>query len=160
MANRYANLVGANKIKDEYAKINTGFDAVQADVDAVNAELDEHKADTVAHVTQAEHDKLASIEPGAQVNQNAFSRVNDVQATTEEDALTIEGGTGIAITTDPTQKRVVITATGQATPGPHATSHITGGADVIPDAVPNGSSVKPGTSTAFRSPVIPTCVAC
>lgn len=33
MANRYANLVGANKIKDEYTKINAGFDAVQVDVD-------------------------------------------------------------------------------------------------------------------------------
>ena len=140
MANRYANLVGSNKIKDEYTKINAGFDAVQAEMDAVNAELDAHKADTVAHVTQAEHDKLAGIEPGAQVNQNAFSWVNDVQATTEEDALTVEGGTGITITTDPAQKRLIITATGEATPGPHATSHITGGTDVIPDAVPGGNS--------------------
>ena len=34
MANRYANLVGSNKIKDEWTKINAGFDAVQADMDA------------------------------------------------------------------------------------------------------------------------------
>jgi len=140
MANRYANLVGANRIKDEYTKINTGFDAVQAEMDAVNAELDAHKADTIVHVTQAEHDKLAGIEPGAQVKQNAFSRINDVSATTEEDTVTFQGGTGIAITTDPATKRVIWTATGQATPGPHATSHITGGTDVIPDAVANASS--------------------
>jgi hypothetical protein len=33
VANRYANLVGANKIKDEWQKINAGFDAVQEDID-------------------------------------------------------------------------------------------------------------------------------
>jgi len=34
VANRYANLVGTNKIKNEYTKINIGFDVVQADMDA------------------------------------------------------------------------------------------------------------------------------
>ena len=33
MPNRYANLVGANKIKDEWQKINAGFDAVQSEMD-------------------------------------------------------------------------------------------------------------------------------
>lgn len=33
MSNRYANLVGTNKIKDEYAKINTGFGLVQNEID-------------------------------------------------------------------------------------------------------------------------------
>jgi len=33
MPNRYANLVGSNKIKDEWSKINTGFDKVQVDLD-------------------------------------------------------------------------------------------------------------------------------
>lgn len=40
MTNKYANLVAVNKIKDEYSKINTGFDLVEADIDEVNAELD------------------------------------------------------------------------------------------------------------------------
>lgn len=34
MANRYCNLVGTNKIKDEYTKINDGFDAVEQEMDA------------------------------------------------------------------------------------------------------------------------------
>lgn len=33
MANRYANLVGGNKIKDEYTKINSGFDQVEVEID-------------------------------------------------------------------------------------------------------------------------------
>lgn len=40
MANKYANLVGTNKIKDEYKKINTGFDGVEVDVNATNARID------------------------------------------------------------------------------------------------------------------------
>lgn len=35
--NRYASLVGSNKIKDEWSKINAGFDAVQADMDLSTA---------------------------------------------------------------------------------------------------------------------------
>ncbi|WP_170307971.1 tail fiber protein, partial [Paenibacillus dakarensis] len=42
------------------------------------------------------------------------------------------------------------TATGDATPGPHATSHVTGGTDVIPDAVTGGSSgLMTGTDAQF-----------
>lgn len=33
MANRYANLVGGNKIRDEYSKINAGFDQVEVEMD-------------------------------------------------------------------------------------------------------------------------------
>lgn len=32
MANKYANLDGSNKIKDEYKKINIGFDKVEEDL--------------------------------------------------------------------------------------------------------------------------------
>ena len=39
MANKYANLVGTNKIKDEYTKINTGFDRVEADINDVNSRI-------------------------------------------------------------------------------------------------------------------------
>lgn len=49
MANRYANLVGSNKIKDEWTKINAGFDAVQADMDAEVAAREqlENRVDTI-----------------------------------------------------------------------------------------------------------------
>jgi len=127
------NFISSQKFKDFIGdvreKINDNWDA-----------FDAHKNDTGVHMTQAEKDKLAGIEPGAQVNQNAFSQVNDIQATNPTDTLNIVGGPGVAITTNPATKTLNITVTGEATPGPHATSHITGGTDVIPDAVPNGSS--------------------
>ena len=102
MANRYANLVGSNKIKDEYQKINQGFDKVEQEMDA--------KPD------------------------KSIAQVNDVQMGTD-DTLTIEGSTGITVTTNPTQKKVIVTATGTSTPGPHGPSHNHDGADPIPDLV-------------------------
>ena len=39
MANKYCNLVGTNKIKDEYTKINTGFDRVEADVNKLETDV-------------------------------------------------------------------------------------------------------------------------
>ena len=136
MANRYANLIGSNKIKDEYSKINTGFDAVQTDIDSISADLSAHKADAIAHLSQAEHNKLSSIEEGAQVNQNAFAKVNGVEADDPSDELIIEGGTGIAVTQNPLEKKVTITATGEAIPGPHGSAHLEFGADPIPYATP------------------------
>jgi len=50
MANRYANLVGSNKIKDEWQKINDGFDKVQQDVDQLQADLAQEIADREAAV--------------------------------------------------------------------------------------------------------------
>jgi len=49
MANKYANLVGTNKIKDEYTKINTGFDVVETDIDALNDLVDalDSRVDTI-----------------------------------------------------------------------------------------------------------------
>lgn len=44
MANRYANLVGTNKINNEFTKINDGFDLVQADVDEIQQGLDDETA--------------------------------------------------------------------------------------------------------------------
>ncbi|WP_124113875.1 tail fiber protein [Paenibacillus xylanexedens] len=114
--------------------------ARKAETDAVQTKLDSHAADTVKHVTQAEHDKLQNIQAGAEVNQNAFSKINDVSAGSKTDTVTLVGGTGITITTDPANKRVSFTATGEATPGPHALSHIQGGTDVIPDAETGGVS--------------------
>lgn len=154
MANRYANLVGSNKIKDEWQKINTGFDLVQADMDEkadasdlailqgtvtnhigsggnAHAEATDQQA---GFMSAADKQKLDGIETGAEVNQNAFARVNDVEASDPSDELIFEGGTGITITTNPNEKKVIFTATGTSTPGPHGSSHTEHGADPIPNA--------------------------
>ncbi|MEO2261177.1 tail fiber protein [Paenibacillus amylolyticus] len=91
-------------------------------------------------MSPADKQKLNGIEATAEVNQNAFSGVNGVVATSKSDTLQLTGGTGITITEDAVSKRLTVTATGEATPGAHASSHITGGTDVIPDAVIGGSS--------------------
>jgi hypothetical protein len=117
----------------------------QAKANEVQGNLNTHVADADVHTTLAEKAKLTGIQAGAEVNQNAFSKVSvvgqsDVDADSKTDTLTMEGGTGITITTDPATDKVIITATGTATPGAHASSHINGGADVIPNAVAGGNS--------------------
>ncbi|SLJ92661.1 MULTISPECIES: tail fiber protein [unclassified Paenibacillus] len=114
--------------------------ARKAETDAIQANLDNHAGNANVHVTAADHTKLNGIAAGAEVNQNAFAKVNDVEASSKSDTVVFVGGTGITVTTDPEGKRIVLTATGEATPGAHASSHITGGTDVIPDAVVGGSS--------------------
>lgn len=79
--------------------------------------------------------KLNGVEAGAEKNKSGFSSVNDVAAGLPEDTLTVEGGTGITITTNPVTKKLTITATGEATPGAHGPSHNSDGADPIPDLV-------------------------
>jgi hypothetical protein len=103
-------------------------------------DLQDHVSNAVIHTTQAEHDKLANVQAGAQVNQNAFSKVNSLSAANATDEFFIVGDIGITVTTNPITKEVRITATGSATPGAHASTHITGGTDVIADAVTNGNS--------------------
>jgi len=61
--------------------------------------------------------KLDGIDTGAQVNQNAFSRISvpsqsDIVADTETDVITLVGGTNITITTDPITDRITIDADG------------------------------------------------
>lgn len=104
------------------------------------ADQTEATVTTQGLMSPADKEKLDGIETAAEVNQNAFSAVNNVPALSKSDTLQITGGTGITITTDPASKRVTVTATGEATPGAHASSHITGGSDVIPDAVTGGAS--------------------
>jgi hypothetical protein len=99
--------------------------------------------------------KLDGIESGAEVNQNAFATIKapgqaDLIAGSKQEVINFTGGTGITVTTDPAGKKVMITATGEATPGAHASSHITGGTDVIPDAVTSGASgLMNGTDAEF-----------
>jgi len=64
VANRYANLVGSNKIKDEWQKINTGFDLVQQDVDAEVAareELEERVDNIIAGGSEDKDPELVDI---------------------------------------------------------------------------------------------------
>lgn len=124
--------VAAPAVADDIAR--------KAETDAVQGNLDSHAADTDIHVTAADHDKLDGIEEGAQINQNAFAKVNDVVASDPSDTVTFVGGTGIVVSTNPMTNEIMLTATSEATPGAHASSHITGGSDVIPDAVTNGAS--------------------
>ncbi|WP_342417183.1 pyocin knob domain-containing protein [Paenibacillus sp. FSL R10-2782] len=96
-------------------------------------------------MSSADKSKLDGIESGAEVNQNAFATIKapgqgDVIAGSKQETINFAGGTGITVTTDPASKKVMITATGEATPGPHASSHITGGTDIIPDAVTGAAS--------------------
>lgn len=94
--------------------------------------------------------KLNGIQAAAEVNQNAFSGVNGVVATSKSDTLQLTGGTGITITEDAATKRLTVTATGVATPGAHASSHLPGGTDVIPDAVTGGlSGLMSGADAKF-----------
>lgn len=136
--------VTAAKTGPDVAK-TAQVNALQQLHDALRLEFDGHKDNTVIHVTQADKDKLYSIEPGAEVNQSAFSTVKapgqpDVNAVSKTDHINMVGGTGIIVTTDPATNEVKFTATTEAVPGPHAETHITGGTDVIPNAQPGGKS--------------------
>lgn len=126
---------------------------------ATDAKVDTHIADNTVHVTPSEKStynahivnelihlstsdrtKLDSVQNGAQPNQNAFAQVNNLVASSPSGQFYIVGGIGITVTTNQITGEVTITATGQATPGPHASTHVTGGTDVIPDAVTGGNS--------------------
>ncbi|QUL57575.1 hypothetical protein KDC22_14490 [Paenibacillus tritici] len=93
------------------------------------------------HTTAQEKAKLAGIEEKAEVNQNAFSQVNNIPAAAKSDTLTMTGGTGITITSNPTTKTLTVTATGTATPGAHASSHLPGGSDPIPIATASAAGL-------------------
>ncbi|MEK3796106.1 hypothetical protein MKX42_30655 [Paenibacillus sp. FSL R7-0204] len=83
------------------------------------------------HTTAAEKTKLSEIEAKAEVNQNAFAVINTLIASAKSDTVTFEGGTGITISVNTATKKVTWTATGTATPGAHASSHLPGGSDPI-----------------------------
>lgn len=78
---------------------------------------------------------LNTVEEGAQKNQNAFSTVNNVAANTPTDTLSVVGGTGITVSTNTLDKKITISATGEAIPGLHGSAHNNDGPDPIPDLV-------------------------
>lgn len=83
--NRYANLVGANKIKDEYTKINDGFDAVEAEMDiALNQSSQALDLATAAEQTASEANDTAD---------QALMRADSVQ--TQLDTIVIDGDSSV-----------------------------------------------------------------
>ncbi|WP_036705444.1 hypothetical protein, partial [Paenibacillus graminis] len=67
---------------------------------AITLETTKAHVDNVnLHTTAAEKTKLAGIAAGAEVNQNSFAKVNNIDAAAKSDALTVTGGTGITVTT-------------------------------------------------------------
>lgn len=100
----------------------------------------------------ADKAKLDGIQAGAEVNQNAFSSVAVVDsagnpktgspcaADSKTDTVTLKEGPGITLSVDSATDTVTIMATGGTAPAPHASTHVTGGSDVIPDAVAGGAS--------------------
>lgn len=66
--------------------------------------------------TTEEKNKLANIAAGAEVNQNAFSKIvvgsTSIEADVESDSLTIAAGTGISVSGDVTNDKITITNSG------------------------------------------------
>jgi hypothetical protein len=109
-------------------------------VDAVGTALIGHATDSDVHTTPAEKLKLANIQSGAEVNQNAFAKITapgqtDIDADGESATIKFKNGTGITVTTNQVTGEVTITATGEATPGAHGSSHDSDGSDPIPDLI-------------------------
>lgn len=127
MAERFQKIPGTQKISESYGVIDQNFEQLDNELSAI-----EQRIDALDTLSPADRTKLDGIEEGAQVNQNAIAKINDVEADDPSDAVTIVGGTGIAVTSNPLSKEVIVTATGEATPGPHATSHLQHGSDPIP----------------------------
>lgn len=100
---------------------------------------------TSGFLSSADKTKLDGIAPGAEVNQSAFAKIKvagqaDIEAGSKTETLTLAAGTGIQITTAAGTRTATITATGGAAPSTHGASHVTGGNDVIPNAVAGGNA--------------------
>jgi len=105
-------------------------------------------------ISGADQAKLNDIQAGAEVNQNAFSRINDISAGQKEDGVTFTAGVGITVTPDPTNKEIRITSTGTAIPGPHGTEHVGNGADPIPEATETVSGLMSAADKAALASVV------
>lgn len=107
-------------------------------------------ASTAGFMSAADKAKLDGIQSGAEVNQNAFASVKavdaggvskgQVDADAKTDVLTLKEGTGISLAVDAGTDTITIATTGGGLPAAHASTHITGGTDVIPNAVAGGAS--------------------
>ena len=98
-------------------------------------------------MTSAERTKLAGIATGAEVNQNAFSRIvvgsTNIDADAKSDALTLVAGSLITLTPDATNDRVTIAAQTDTSRAPIASPAFTGTPTVAsaPAAGDNSSKI-------------------
>lgn len=114
----------------------------------VQTNLDTHVNDKIVHVTQADHDKLGGIAEGAEVNQNAFAKVNDIEAADPSSQFYIVGGIGITVTSNQNNGEITVTATGDAAPGAHGSTHTEHGADPIPTATATEGGIMSAAQAA------------
>ena len=88
---------------------------VDGQIGAVTKTVTDHTGNSGIHMTSAEKTKLSGIATGAEVNQNAFSKVTvgstTVSAGNKTDTLTLAAGNNVTITPDATNKKVTIAAT-------------------------------------------------
>lgn len=118
---KIANLInGAPETMDTLKEVSDAIDANKDVVTALNAAIG-NKVDKVSgkglstnDYTTSEKNKLAGIATGAEVNQNAFSKIivgdTTVEADSKTDTLTIVAGTNVTITPDATNDKITITA--------------------------------------------------
>lgn len=81
MDNRYCNLIGANLIKNEYKKINNGFESVQTEIDASKQkETDlQNQVDNIANVTSDSSPAIAQALAGTEFpTLKAYRENNDL----------------------------------------------------------------------------------
>lgn len=135
----------ARLIKSVVIQNDIGETLSQANFDAVNSSITLKEGTNVQFELNPTTGVLTISALDNVIQQPTFQNVavngqSTIVADNPTDTLTVVGGTGISITTDPATDTLIITATGTATPGIHANSHITGGTDVIPNAVANGAS--------------------
>ena len=101
---------------DATAKANKALSDAKSYADVINDELEEHTSNSDIHFTTTERTKLSGVAAGAEVNQNAFSKVsvgsNTIEADSKTDTLTIAAGTGISVSGDTTNDKVTITNSG------------------------------------------------
>ena len=80
MANKYCNLYGENKIKDDYTKINDGFAVVEADISGVlNSELERETAETQREVNEvARQLRYSNTKHYAEYNNDSVYHTNNI----------------------------------------------------------------------------------
>lgn len=110
---------------------------------------------TAGFMSASDKAKLDGMQSGAQVNQNAFSRVSvngtNIDADSPTDALTLAAGANIVLTPDATNDKVTIAATGVA-----QASHTHAGGDITSTvaSAANADTLDGKHSDAFADKVI------
>ncbi len=111
----------------------------------LDADIVDATADRRGMMTAADKDKLDGVEPGAEVNQNAFSGVkvgsSTIEADEKTDVLELSAGTGIELTADTTNDKVTI---GGKEATPTAAGLMSAADKAILDAVPDTYVKKTG----------------